>query len=46
MKIASFFSGVGGIDIAFKYAGFNVVWANEIDSEACKTYRRLYSGGR
>lgn len=42
MKIASFFSGVGGIDIAFKYAGFNVVWANEIDSEACKTYRHNF----
>lgn len=39
MKVASFFAGVGGIDIAFKSAGFEVIWANEIDSYACKTYR-------
>ena len=38
-KIASFFAGVGGIDIAFSKAGFNVVWANEIDRLPIKTYR-------
>lgn len=39
MKVASFFAGVGGIDLAFELAGFNVVWANEIDENASRTYR-------
>ena len=38
-KVASLFSGIGGIDIGFINAGFDIVFANEIDSEACKTYR-------
>lgn len=29
MKIASFFSGCGGMDLGFKNAGFNIVWAND-----------------
>lgn len=39
MRVASFFAGVGGIDLAFKACGFNIVWANEIDPDACQTYR-------
>lgn len=39
MKVASFFAGVGGIDIAFENAGFNVIWANEFDKYAADTYR-------
>lgn len=39
MKIASFFSGAGGLDLGFQNAGFNVVWANEYDSEIWATYR-------
>ena len=39
MKVCSLFSGIGGIDLAFIQAGFEIVWANEIDSAACKTYR-------
>lgn len=39
MKVCSLFAGIGGIDIAFAAAGFSVVWANEVDSSACKTYR-------
>lgn len=39
MKVCSLFCGIGGIDLAFIQAGFEIVWANEIDSAACKTYR-------
>lgn len=39
MKIGSLFAGIGGIDLGFIQAGFEVAWANEIDSDACKTYR-------
>lgn len=39
MKVASFFAGVGGIDIAFERAGFEIAWANEIDNNAAKTYQ-------
>lgn len=33
------FAGIGGIDLGFKQAGCEIVWANEIDKYACKTYR-------
>ncbi|HDZ76894.1 MAG TPA: DNA (cytosine-5-)-methyltransferase [Candidatus Omnitrophica bacterium] len=36
--VGSLFSGVGGICLGFKQAGFDLVWANEMDSNACKTY--------
>ena len=28
-KVCSLFSGIGGIDLGFKQAGFEIVWANE-----------------
>jgi DNA (cytosine-5)-methyltransferase 1 len=37
--VGSLFAGVGGICQAFKNAGCNVLWANEIDKHSCKTYR-------
>lgn len=42
MKIGSLFSGIGGIDLGFIQAGFEVAWANDIDPAACKTYRRNF----
>ena len=38
MKIASLFSGAGGLDLGFKKAGFDVVWANEYDSTIWQTF--------
>jgi DNA (cytosine-5)-methyltransferase 1 len=42
IKIASVFAGIGGICLAFKENGCEVVWANEIDKYACKTYRENF----
>lgn len=42
LKIGSLFAGIGGIDLAFEQAGFEIAWANEIDTAACKTYRHNF----
>ena len=39
MNVGSLFAGIGGIDLGFKQAGFDFLWANEIDRDACKTYK-------
>src|SRR6478672_3077776 len=38
MKIISLFSGCGGLDLGFRKAGFEVVWANEKDASIWETY--------
>ena len=40
--VASMFAGIGGICLAFKNIGAEVVWANEIDRNACSTYRENF----
>ncbi len=40
MKIVSLFAGAGGLDLGFKNAGFNVIWANEYDKEIWETYEK------
>lgn len=42
--VASLFAGIGGIDLGFKQAGFEIVWANEIDKFACATYKANLGG--
>lgn len=37
-KIASFFSGAGGLDLGFQNAKFDVVYANEKDNKIWETY--------
>lgn len=39
-SVVSLFSGAGGLDIGFMRAGYNIVWANDFDKNACDTYRR------
>lgn len=41
-NICSLYSGIGGIDLGFIRAGFDVAWANELDTAACKTYRHNF----
>lgn len=38
-KVVSLFSGIGGFDLGFDYAGFNIIWANDFDKYACETYK-------
>ena len=38
-KIVSLFSGCGGLDLGFRQAGFDVIWANDIDSSVSTTYK-------
>ena len=38
-KAVSLFSGAGGMDLGFRKAGFNIVWANDFNDAACDTYQ-------
>ncbi len=40
MKIVSLFSGAGGLDLGLIQAGNEVIWANDIDSDAVASYKR------
>lgn len=44
-SVGSMFAGIGGICLAFKDAGAKVVWANEINTDACRTYRNYFGDG-
>lgn len=41
-KLISLFSGCGGLDLGFKQAGYDVIWANDFEHSACKTYAKNF----
>jgi len=43
MKIVSLFSGAGGLDLGFKKAGFDIIWANEYDKTIWETYQKNHT---
>lgn len=42
MNIISLFSGAGGLDLGFKKAGFNIIWANEYDKSIWSTFEKNF----
>ncbi len=43
LKVASLFSGCGGMDLGFALEDFKIIWANDNDHFACKTYSRNFN---
>lgn len=39
IRMVSLFSGAGGLDMGFENQGFETVWANDFDKDACETHR-------
>lgn len=42
IKIISLFAGAGGLDLGFKKAGFNIIWANEYDATIWDTFEHNF----
>jgi len=40
LKVVSLFAGAGGLDLGFKQAGCDIVWANEYDKEIWETFEK------
>ena len=41
--VVSLFSGGGGLDLGFKNAGFDIIYASDIDKDAVESYKRNVS---
>lgn len=39
LRVVSLFAGAGGMDLGFKNAGFDIVWANDFNYDATITYK-------
>ncbi len=39
LKVISLFAGAGGVDVGFKKAGFEIIWANDFDENAVNTFK-------
>lgn len=39
-RCVSLFSGAGGFDLGFLKAGFEIIWANDNNEDACRTYMK------
>ena len=39
-SVVGLFSGCGGLDLGFKRAGFDILWANDFNADSVKTYAR------
>jgi len=40
LRVGSLFSGCGGLDCGFAQAGYELAWANDLNPDACETYRQ------
>jgi DNA (cytosine-5)-methyltransferase 1 len=38
----SLFSGLGGLDLGFERAGFQIVWANDVSEDAVRSYKQNF----
>ncbi len=41
-RVASLFSGSGGMDLGFKNSGFDIIWANDVNHWACETFKKNF----
>lgn len=39
-SVIGLFAGCGGMDLGFKQAGFDIIWANDFDKDAVSTYKK------
>ena len=39
-KVVSLFSGGGGLDLGFKQAGYDIIWAIDNEKNAVETYKK------
>lgn len=42
MKVISLFCGAGGMDLGFRKAGHEIIWANDFDYDSCLSYQKYF----